>query len=127
MSSAAVIDAPAGWALAIGPVKAMPVPDTLAPATWACVNGAWSVSLPARHAVSTAATTPVSSSPPLPMTSGYVVDWQMDGERLYTGCWVAVGVTFPLYYGVSTELAVNVEHHFKFEGIALKRVGNRRG
>lgn len=53
-----------------------------------------------------------------PSLSGYVTEWEMDGN-LYTGAYVAVNV-FMQFGGPAV---LDVEHHFRFEGVALKRVG----
>lgn len=59
---------------------------------------------------------------PLPHISGYVVDWDYDGQGNYIGCWVAVAVSFPGYLEVPNAMTVNVDHHFRFEGVGLKQL-----
>lgn len=62
-----------------------------------------------------------TSQPPLPLTSGFVAVWIKDDKGLYVGAHVAVSVYFPAGLDSHSNL-VQVEHHFKFEGIALHRV-----
>lgn len=57
----------------------------------------------------------------IPVVSGSVVEWDMSDD-FYTGAWVAVTVTFPSQYAIDPTLDVAVDHHFKFEAIAMKSV-----
>lgn len=70
----------------------------------------------------------------LPMTSGYVTDWDQDDRDFYTGCWVAVRVDFamslsflppPKADGSPTDYTTAkpaVSHHFTFSAVGLKDV-----
>lgn len=59
---------------------------------------------------------------PIPVVSGSVVDWDMAGDRYYTGAWVGITVAFPSGLAIDAAAAVSVTHYFKFEGIAMKSV-----
>lgn len=58
----------------------------------------------------------------LPQTTGYVTEWDTDEKELYTGCWVAVRIDFPVFEMIDYETGVVVDHHFTFTGVAIKDV-----
>lgn len=57
---------------------------------------------------------------PMPITSGLVVNWDQDENDWYIGAWVAVRVWFP--DSIDASIAIQVEHHFTFQGIATKSI-----
>lgn len=59
---------------------------------------------------------------PLPVTAGYVVNWEQDDHDFYTGCWVAVRVYYPMEDAVDPSVQPEVEHHFTFSAIAIKDI-----
>ena len=59
---------------------------------------------------------------PLPVTSGFVVNWDRDERDFYIGCWVAVRVNFPTIDEVDPEAMPEMEHHFTFSAIGMKDV-----
>lgn len=59
---------------------------------------------------------------PLPITSGFVVNWDQDDRGFYVGCWVAVRVNFPITDGVDPTAMPEIEHHFTFGAIAMKDI-----
>lgn len=59
---------------------------------------------------------------PLPLSSGHVVEWDQDERGFYTGCWVAVRVSFPSIDMVDPTALTSVEHHFTFSAIAMKDI-----
>jgi hypothetical protein len=60
--------------------------------------------------------------PALPVTQGYVTEWDRDDRDFYIGCWVAARVYFPPIPAVDTDVMVRVTHHFSFSAIAMKDV-----
>lgn len=79
--------------------------------------------------------TGVADTPPLPMASGYVTDWDTDERGFYTGCWCAVSVHYawnsatgdtPELEQAQLELLrvakVYMRHHFTFTGMAMKDI-----
>lgn len=62
-------------------------------------------------------------TPPLPITSGHVLEWERSRTGLYVGCWVGVRVTFPSDIPVAPNIAVSIDHYFKWEAIGLKLIG----
>lgn len=58
----------------------------------------------------------------LPHATGYVSEWDTDEKELYTGCWVAVRVDFPLVEMIDYGIQVVVDHHFTFTGVAIKNI-----
>lgn len=65
--------------------------------------------------------TPITETPPLPLVTGFVTDWDTDERGFYTGCWCAVRVFFP-GSGVPADAKVYLQHHFTFTAIAMKDV-----
>lgn len=59
---------------------------------------------------------------PLPLTAGYVVNWDQDDRDFYVGCWVAVRVYYPYEDGVDFAAMPALEHHFTFAAIAIKDI-----
>lgn len=64
----------------------------------------------------------VSKTPPLPICSGFVTEWDRDNNDFYTGAWVAVRVWFPYESEVNLATPITVEHHFSFKAVAMKDV-----
>lgn len=60
--------------------------------------------------------------PPLPLTMGYVTEWDRDDRDFYIGCWVAARINFPVTPYVDVKVAVPVVHHFTFAAIAYKDI-----
>lgn len=60
--------------------------------------------------------------PALPVTQGYVTEWDQDDRNFYIGCWVAARVYFPPLPPVSATVPVVVNHHFSFSAIAMKDI-----
>lgn len=63
-----------------------------------------------------------TTTPPMPICSGFVTDWDRDDRGFYVGAWVGVRVWFPYEANVWPELEVEMFHHFSFKAIALKDV-----
>lgn len=61
-------------------------------------------------------------TPPLPICTGYVTDWDRDENDFYTGAWVGVRVWFPYESEVSPSEPVRIVHHFSFKAVAMKDV-----
>lgn len=72
---------------------------------------------------------------PMPLTAGYVTEWDRDERDFYVGAWVGVRVHFPLVLvlgspttppapepEVPATTPVEVTHYFSFAGIAMKDV-----
>lgn len=60
--------------------------------------------------------------PPLPLTSGFVSDWDTDKNGYYVGAWCAARVHFPVEDLVPANFTVDVIHHFRFSAVAMKNV-----
>lgn len=65
---------------------------------------------------------PGSSMPPLPITTGYVTEWDQDDRGFYVGAWVAVRVWFPYESNVTIDTEIDLQHHFTFKAVAIKDV-----
>lgn len=63
-----------------------------------------------------------SKGPPMPITSGYVVDWDRDHKGYYIGAWVGARVYYPPEDLVPLQFAPRVVHHYRFSTIAMKNV-----
>lgn len=63
-----------------------------------------------------------SDDAPLPVTAGFVVNWDQDDRDFYIGCWVGVRVNFPVNDDVDGTAPVEIEHHFTFAGIGMKDI-----
>ena len=66
--------------------------------------------------------TPSSLTPQMPLTSGFVTDWDRDDRGFYVGAWVGVRVWYPYESGVSPDLDFSMSHHFSFKAVAMKDV-----
>lgn len=58
----------------------------------------------------------------LPLAGGVITDWDTDEHGLYSGCWAAVRVDFPVTDMIDPSVAVVMTHHFTFSGVALKDI-----
>ena len=74
---------------------------------------------------------PGGATPPLPLVSGYVTEWDQDERGFYVGAWVAARVYFPSQVAVEGESTMTpvpldtlvvIDHHFTFTAIAIKDV-----
>lgn len=63
-----------------------------------------------------------AGTPPFPVCSGFVTDWDQDDRGFYVGAWVAVRVWFPYEANIWPELPVEIMHHFSFTAVAIKDV-----
>jgi hypothetical protein len=64
-------------------------------------------------------------APRMPLSMGYVTDWDLDNKDHYTGCWVAVYVQFPAFTNSSGSAGpIPMTHHFTFAGLALKDISD---
>ena len=63
-----------------------------------------------------------NATPPLPICSGAVTDWDRDDRGFYVGAWVAVRVWFPYEANVWPEMEVEMFHHYSFKAVAMKDV-----
>lgn len=61
-------------------------------------------------------------TPPLPILSGMVTNWDQDDRGFYTGAWVGVRVFFPDVAVPTEEFTLSVQHHFTFTAIGIKDV-----
>lgn len=59
---------------------------------------------------------------PLPICTGYVIEWDQDDRDFYTGCWIAARVHFADADAVPEDATPEIEHHFTFQAIAMKDV-----
>lgn len=62
------------------------------------------------------------ATPPLPLASGFVTEWDRDERDFYIGAWIAVRVYFPMEDGVTADVEVPVTHYFTFTATAIKDV-----
>ena len=60
-------------------------------------------------------------TPPLPQSTGYVTDWDIDERGFYTGAWVAAAV-FDGTGLIPPDVDVVIDHHFTFQAIAIKDI-----
>lgn len=56
----------------------------------------------------------------LPLSSGFVTDYDIDRSGNYVGAWVAVSVSYP--DAIPVDAQIDIRHYFSFEAIALKDV-----
>lgn len=63
-----------------------------------------------------------TSTPPMPIVSGFVTDWDRDERGFYVGAWVGVRVWFPYESNVSPDLEVEMFHHYSFKAVAMKDI-----
>jgi len=63
-----------------------------------------------------------TTTPPMPICSGFVTDWDRDDRGFYVGAWVGVRIWFPYEANVWPELEVEMFHHFSFKAVAIKDV-----
>lgn len=72
---------------------------------------------------------------PLPLSTGYVVEWDRDERDFYIGAWVGARVYFPpdsaippvpsdpaLAMIVPYDTPVSLAHYFNFHGVAMKDI-----
>lgn len=62
--------------------------------------------------------------PPLPVISAFVTEWDRDNNDMWVGAWLAVSVYFPNISTIIVPLDAQpyIQHHFTFQGIAMKDV-----
>lgn len=60
-------------------------------------------------------------TPPLPVVSGFVTDWDTDDRGFYTGCWVAASVVDPTAQ-IGPDVSIIIDHYFTFQAVAIKDV-----
>jgi hypothetical protein len=65
---------------------------------------------------------PGSLTPEMPITSGFVTDWDRDDRGFYVGAWVGVRVWFPYEANTWPDIEVEMVHHYTFKAIAIKDV-----
>jgi hypothetical protein len=63
-----------------------------------------------------------TTSPPMPLCTGFVTDWDRDDRGFYVGAWVGVRVWFPYESNVWPELELEIMHHYSFKAVAIKDV-----
>lgn len=62
-------------------------------------------------------------TPPIPIVSGLVTEWEQDERGFYTGAWVGAAVYFPpSTIPVPATASVECEVHYTFQAIAIKDV-----
>jgi len=61
-------------------------------------------------------------TPPIPLISGMVTEWDQDDKGFWTGAWVAVRVHFPPTDLVDPALQIRCGHHFTFSAVAMKDI-----
>lgn len=61
-------------------------------------------------------------TPPIPICTGLVTDWDMDDRGFYVGAWVAARVYFPTPDAIDPKLQVSIDHHFTFTAIGMKDI-----
>ena len=65
----------------------------------------------------------VDDVPDLPISTGFVTEWDQDERGFYLGCWCAVSVSVAASELPVTSFALmEMAHHFTFSGIAIKDV-----
>lgn len=61
--------------------------------------------------------------PELPLSSGFVTQWDQDERDFYVGCWIAVKVAYVTTVDlIPADAAPTVSHHFTFSAVAIKDV-----
>jgi len=65
---------------------------------------------------------PSSLTPPMPISSGYVTDWDRDDRGFYVGAWVGVRIWYPYEANVAPEVQFSMDHHYSFKAVAFKDV-----
>lgn len=61
------------------------------------------------------------ATPPLPQSTGFVTEWDVDERGFYVGAWVAAAV-FDATGLIPTDVSVVIDHHFTFQAIAIKDI-----
>lgn len=61
-------------------------------------------------------------TPPMPICTGYVTDWDTDDRGFYVGAFVGVRVWIPYEGNVPVDFNVEVFHHYTFKAVAMKDV-----
>jgi hypothetical protein len=65
---------------------------------------------------------------PFPAISGYVTAWEQDDKGFYVGAYCAAHITFAaellIPVDLSDQFLPQIHHHFRFEGMALKGLGD---
>ena len=65
---------------------------------------------------------PSSLTPQMPLSTGFVTDWDRDDRGFYVGAWVGVRIWYPYEAHISPELDFTMGHHFSFKAVAIKDV-----
>ncbi|NUS01908.1 MAG: hypothetical protein HOV97_05015 [Nonomuraea sp.] len=60
-------------------------------------------------------------TPPLPVVSGFVTDWDTDDRGFYTGAWVAASVVDPTAQ-IPLDTSLTINHYFTFQAVAIKDI-----
>lgn len=63
-----------------------------------------------------------TTTPPMPICTGFVTGWDRDDRGFYVGAWVGVRIWFPYEANVWPELEIEMFHHYTFKAVALKDV-----
>lgn len=61
------------------------------------------------------------ATPPLPQSTGFVTEWDIDDRGFYTGAWVAASIFDPTLQ-IPTDVDLVIDHHFSFQAIGLKDI-----
>lgn len=60
------------------------------------------------------------TTPPLPLSTGYVTEWDTDDRGFYTGAWVAATVWDPS--GTILDADIPITHYFTFQAVGMKDI-----
>lgn len=63
-----------------------------------------------------------NGTPPMPLCTGYVTDWEQNARGFYIGAFVGVRVYYPPEDLVPADFTVGIIHHFHFSTVAMKDV-----
>lgn len=64
----------------------------------------------------------LNGTPPMPLCSGFVTDWETNPRGFFTGAFVGVRVYYPPEDLIPAGFTVEVLHHFNFTTVAMKDV-----
>lgn len=63
-----------------------------------------------------------SDAATLPITAGFVLNWDRDERDFYVGCWVGVRVYYPPEDAIPFVAQPTIDHHFTFSAVAMKDI-----
>lgn len=63
-----------------------------------------------------------TTTPPMPLCTGYVTSWDRDDRGFYVGAWVGVVAWYPYEANIRPDVEIEMSHHYTFKAIAMKDV-----